>query len=119
MHQQELDQQQQTQRPILIYPSDRFSISVTRMDYELLSAGRWLNDTFMEFYGLWLRDGVDKTLGDCVDTPYRPFQHVGIAATHLQAEALVVSNRKPSWGKPWQIQPYIHSRLQKERGVGS
>uniref|UniRef100_A0A1B0C7K8 Ubiquitin-like protease family profile domain-containing protein n=1 Tax=Glossina palpalis gambiensis TaxID=67801 RepID=A0A1B0C7K8_9MUSC len=70
--QQELDQQQQTQPPILINPSGRFSISVTRMDYELLSPERWLSDTIVEFYDLWLPDRLDKILRDrvCILSPF-------------------------------------------------
>ncbi|KAI9575541.1 hypothetical protein GQX74_015572 [Glossina fuscipes] len=129
MQRQELDQLQQTQRPILIYPSGRFSISGTRMDYELLSPGRWLNDTIMKFYDLRLRDRLDRTLRNRVGI-LSPFvytqicqQRWEIAAStsstcqgfcyHVQAEALVASNGKPSWNKPGQIQPYIHSRVQK------
>uniref|UniRef100_A0A1A9V6J2 Ubiquitin-like protease family profile domain-containing protein n=1 Tax=Glossina austeni TaxID=7395 RepID=A0A1A9V6J2_GLOAU len=58
--------QQQQEPPMLIYPSGQFSISITWMDYELLSPGRWLNGTIMEFYGLWLRDRLGKTLRDRV-----------------------------------------------------
>uniref|UniRef100_A0A1B0AHL7 Uncharacterized protein n=1 Tax=Glossina pallidipes TaxID=7398 RepID=A0A1B0AHL7_GLOPL len=66
--------QQEIQRPILMYPSGRFSISVTRMDYDLLNPGGWLSDTIMEFYRLRLRDCLDKTLRDRCLYKYHAFE---------------------------------------------
>uniref|UniRef100_A0A1B0BEM0 Ubiquitin-like protease family profile domain-containing protein n=1 Tax=Glossina palpalis gambiensis TaxID=67801 RepID=A0A1B0BEM0_9MUSC len=121
MQRQELDQLQQTQRPILIYPSGRFSISGTRMDYELLSPGRWLNDTIMKFYGLRLRDRLDKTLRNRVALSciHKFANNVGRSTSSTcqrfcyPCAGRSTSNGKPSWNKPGQIQPYIHSRVQK------
>uniref|UniRef100_A0A1B0BW57 Uncharacterized protein n=1 Tax=Glossina palpalis gambiensis TaxID=67801 RepID=A0A1B0BW57_9MUSC len=60
------DQQQQIQQAILTYSSSRFSVSMTSMNDELLVSGGSLNDTIMEFYDMWLRHGLDKTLRDRV-----------------------------------------------------
>uniref|UniRef100_A0A1A9ZWA0 Ubiquitin-like protease family profile domain-containing protein n=1 Tax=Glossina pallidipes TaxID=7398 RepID=A0A1A9ZWA0_GLOPL len=76
MQRQVLCQQQQMRPPTLTYPSGRISVSITKMDYEMLSPGRWLNDNIVEFYGLWLRDRLDKSLRD----------HVGIWSSFVYAQ---------------------------------